>query len=438
MNDKDELIPLVNLKTESEVQDTVIEVIPEFKRQDPSMDEDTRLKIEALDRQIANKRKQIDAEDVLIYNLTDHSDSIDRAVAASVGVLAAVLDLFLVDQMDIKTGRWTEAEATDFVNQYSSSKIVKDTNTVGLLKNVSNQMAGKDEGKMFPVGNDLAEKIIYGTINWFTSLVGTNTKMSGPMGSLLKSIDENKASVKLMSKSNLNEALAKETSKGTLNLTQGLTFVNFAKQTLPVLLNECLVRAFYFIHRFFQEVSDNNITSIRDLELIDWKSTIPFKNRTVVRMLTISTSVFSALDIAAATVGSAIVADGSIYKFLNNFVLHINFIGAGRVILALGADLYMGAKLAKERQTRSEMIDEMIKLENMKVSYKQQDVWVKAKNTEEVINQSYSMMSEVTRFARDSYSETKEDLRRIGQGINRIEEMNPGLSDDIKDIIHWE
>ena len=238
MNDKDELIPLVNLKTESEVQDTVIEVIPEFKRQDPSMDEDTRLKIEALDRQIANKRKQIDAEDVLIYNLTDHSDSIDRAVAASVGVLAAVLDLFLVDQMDIKTGRWTEAEATDFVNQYSSSKIVKDTNTEGLLKNVSNQMAGKDEGKMFPVGNDLAEKIIYGTINWFTSLVGTNTKMSGPMGSLLKSIDENKASVKLMSKSNLNEALAKETSKGTLNLTQGLTFVNLllALSHLPVIV----------------------------------------------------------------------------------------------------------------------------------------------------------------------------------------------------------
>ena len=438
MNDKDEFTPLVSLKTESEVQDTVIEVIPEFKRQDPEMDEDTRLKIEALDRQISNKRKLIDIEDVLIYNLTDHSDSIDRAVAAGVGVLAAVLDLFLVDKMDIHTGRWNEAEANDFVNQYANTKIVRDTNTKGLLKSVSNQMSGTNEGELFPLGNDLAEKIIYGTINWFTSLVGTDTKLPGPRGSLLKGINESKASVKLMSKNNLNEAFKKEASNGSLNLTQGLTFVNFAKQTLPVLLNECLVRAFYFIHRFFQEVSDNNITSIRDLELIDWKSTIPFKNRTVVRMLTISTSVFSALDIATATIGSAIACDGSIYKFLNNFVLHINFIGAGRVILALGADLYMGARLAKERQARSEMIDEMIKLENVKVSYKQKNVWVKAKNTEEVINQSYSMIAEVTRFAQDSYYETKEDLRKIGEGINRIEEMNPGLSDDIKDIIHWE
>jgi hypothetical protein len=241
-----------------------------------------------------------------------------------------------------------------------------------------------------------------------------------------------------MSKTNVSEGIHKEISSGGLNLTQGLTITNFAKQTLPVLLNECLVRAFYFIHRFFQEVNDNHITSARDLVLIDWKSTIPFKNRTVVRMLTISTAVFSALDIAASTIGSAMVAEGSIYKFLNNFVLHINFIGAARVVLALGADLYMGARLARERQARSEMIDEMIKLENMKLSYKQNDVWVKAKNTEEVINESYAMISDVDAMYRQSIMETKEDLRKIGDSSYGIDEKNPGLKDDIFNVIHWE
>ena len=429
---------IVDLKVCKDTGEVVVEVIPEFKKLDQTVEEKTRLKMDALDREIAKKRKIIDEQDALIYNLTDHSDSIDHAIAASAGALAAVLDLFLVDKLDISTGTWTEAEAIEFVDSYSNSKIVKDTNTEGLLKNISSQMSSGNTNGLFPSGNTLPEKLIYGTINWFTSLVPKDTKLNGPMNSLLEGVRESKSSVKLMNKTNVSEGIHKEISSGRLNLTEGLTITNLAKQTLPVLLNECLVRAFYFIHRFFQEVDNNHITSLRDLVLIDWKSTIPFKNRTVVRMLTISTAVFSALDIAASTIGSAIVAEGSIYKFLNNFVLHINYIGAARVVLALGADLYMGAKLARERQARSEMIDEMIKLENMKISYKQNDVWVKAKNTEEVINESYAMISEIDAMYRQSIMETKDDLRKIGDSSYGIDEKNPGLKDDIFNVIHWE
>ena len=429
---------IVDLKVCKDAGEVVVEVIPEFKKLDQAVEEKTRLKIDALDREIAKKRKIIDEQDALIYNLTDHSDSIDHAIAASAGALAAVLDLFLVDKLDISTGTWTEAEAIEFVDSYSNSKIVKDTNTEGLLKNISSQMSSGNTNGLFPSGNTLPEKLIYGTINWFTSLVPKDTKLNGPMNSLLEGVRESKSSVKLMNKTNVSEGIHKEISSGRLNLTEGLTITNLAKQTLPVLLNECLVRAFYFIHRFFQEVDNNHITSLRDLVLIDWKSKIPFKNRTVVRMLTISTAVFSALDIAASTIGSAIVAEGSIYKFLNNFVLHINYIGAARVVLALGADLYMGAKLARERQARSEMIDEMIKLENMKISYKQNDVWVKAKNTEEVINESYAMISEADAMYRQSIMETKDDLRKIGDSSYGIDEKNPGLKDDIFNVIHWE
>lgn len=429
---------IVDLKVCKDTGEVVVEVIPEFKKLDQTVEEKTRLKMDSLDREIAKKRKMIDEQDALIYNLTDHSDSIDHAIAASAGVLAAVLDLFLVDKLDISTGTWTGTEAIEFVDSYSNNKIVKDTNTEGLLKNISSQMSSGNTNGLFPSGNTLPEKLIYGTINWFTSLVPKDTKLNGPMNSLLEGIRESKSSVKLMNKTNVSEGIHKEISSGRLNLTEGLTITNLAKQTLPVLLNECLVRAFYFIHRFFQEVDNNHITSLRDLVLIDWKSTIPFKNRTVVRMLTISTAVFSALDIAASTIGSAIVAEGSIYKFLNNFVLHINYIGAARVVLALGADLYMGAKLARERQARSEMIDEMIKLENMKISYKQNDVWVKAKNTEEVINESYAMISEIDAMYRQSIMETKDDLRKIGDSSYGIDEKNPGLKDDIFNVIHWE
>ena len=125
MKDLRENTSIVDLKAEGDTGEVIVEVIPEFKKLDSTVDEKTRLRIEALDREIAKKRKMIDEEDALIYNLTDHSDSIDRAIAASVGVLAAILDLFLVDKLDISTGTWTEAEAIEFVDSYSNNKIVK-------------------------------------------------------------------------------------------------------------------------------------------------------------------------------------------------------------------------------------------------------------------------------------------------------------------------
>ena len=230
---------IVDLKVCKDAGEVVVEVIPEFKKLDQTVEEKTRLKMDALDREIAKKRKIIDEQDALIYNLTDHSDSIDHAIAASAGALAAVLDLFLVDKLDISTGTWTEAEAIEFVDSYSNSKIVKDTNTEGLLKNISSQMSSGNTNGLFPSGNTLPEKLIYGTINWFTSLVPKDTKLNGPMNSLLEGVRESKSSVKLMNKTNVSEGIHKEISSGRLNLTEGLTITNLAKQTLPVLLNEC-------------------------------------------------------------------------------------------------------------------------------------------------------------------------------------------------------
>jgi hypothetical protein len=60
------------------------------------------------------------------------------------------------------------------------------------------------------------------------------------------------------------------------------------KQAIPVIINECIVRGFYFIRRFVMEIKANEIKRIGDLGKIDWKKTLPFKNRTIVRMLTIS------------------------------------------------------------------------------------------------------------------------------------------------------
>lgn len=74
------------------------------------------------------------------------------------------------------------------------------------------------------------------------------------------------------------------------------------KQAIPVMANDCIVRSFYFIRRFAMALKSLNCSSVGDIRLrdIDWDSVKPFGNPTITRMLTISSAVFSTIDIASS------------------------------------------------------------------------------------------------------------------------------------------
>ena len=74
------------------------------------------------------------------------------------------------------------------------------------------------------------------------------------------------------------------------------------KQAIPVIANDCIVRSFYFIRRFAIALKSLNCSSVGNIRLkeIDWDSLKPFGNPTITRMLTISSAVFSTVDIAEA------------------------------------------------------------------------------------------------------------------------------------------
>ena len=65
------------------------------------------------------------------------------------------------------------------------------------------------------------------------------------------------------------------------------------KQAIPVLLNQCAVRSFYFVRRLAQDFSEKQIPSLSDMKRLDAKRFLPFNNRTITHMITISTGVFS-------------------------------------------------------------------------------------------------------------------------------------------------
>lgn len=111
------------------------------------------------------------------------------------------------------------------------------------------------------------------------------------------------------------------------------------RQSIPVIINEVVVRSFYFVRHLSLELKGKG-----DLELVEWKKILPFKNRTVVRMLTISTGTFTVIDMADAAIRFAVKSGGNSAAFAGNFILRVNFVGVGRFAIAFSTDLMMGIK----------------------------------------------------------------------------------------------
>lgn len=180
---------------------------------------------------------------------------------------------------------------------------------------------------------------------------GQGTGLPGPMLSLAKRLSANPI---FTSEDGTNE-LALFVSKafnGTLHGADGnrlgvridfRTELGAAKQQCwPVILNEMLVRSFYFIRRLMQQMEQVGVATVRGLPRLDVKSCLPFNNRTIVRMVTVSSTVFTAIDVADAALHAAEKSSGVPQAFATQMILRVNFVGAGRTVFAVGTDVAMG------------------------------------------------------------------------------------------------
>jgi len=130
------------------------------------------------------------------------------------------------------------------------------------------------------------------------------------------------------------------------NTLGGLTPIKdiIDKQAMPVLIDEAFVRMFYFVRRLINEIRNKNITSINQCDQIDWENVIPFENRTITRMMTISTEVFMGVDMLDAVRKAAADSAGIWMVFLERFATNINYVGMGRFTIAVFQDLYYDFK----------------------------------------------------------------------------------------------
>lgn len=348
---------------------------------------------------------------------------------------------------------------------------------VGLIFSLLTQFTGKAYGtntngafivveitnKAF-IGKDIPQKLLFGVIYWVFHMVsdmagshdfaGAGTGLPGPLVSLLKElsvlpffknmkIDDTQFSVwisklfngTLLGKRDENGKII-EKVKFDLRTEIGVAH-EIGRQALPVIINECIVRGFYFIRRFYLELRDNNVRSIKELGNVNWHNTLPFKNRTVIRMLTISSSVFTAVDMADAAIRSAIKSGGFGPAFLSNFVLRVNFVGVGRFAIAVGTDVKMGYDNSKLRSERIALYNEKLLLADAKVYYKQAGMWIAAGSTGETIGQAYAMMDKTTKEFAESFREIRSNIEKVDNYIPEIREKNPGLLEEMSDILTW-
>lgn len=254
--------------------------------------------------------------------------------------------------------------AFSLLTQFTEKSYGTDANGVFLIVDVP------EKSKTF-IGKDVPQKILMGTITWFFHLVSDvagssstagvtgGTGIPGPILALAKEIsaipffknikvnDDMSLSLflsklfngTLMMQRDENGQIIKESViKFDLRSELGVA-EELCKQAVPVIANECIVRAFYFIRRLAMAMKENSVSCFADMKKIDWNFVKPVNNPIIARMLTVSTGVFTALD-----VGEAIATQ--------KYWVSINYVGVGRFVVAIGSDVSWGLKARNVKKIR--------------------------------------------------------------------------------------
>ena len=225
------------------------------------------------------------------------------------------------------------------------------------------------------IGNSFADKIYMGAVSWIFHMVSDmagssssavnqsdGTGIPGPIMSLLKELSaipgikhiagkddkgHNQFSVEcsklfngtLLGKHDENGKIIKdEVLKFDLRTEIGIANEAMkSKQYLPVVINEIIVRAFYSVRKFMEQMK-----TVDSLDKIDMRKVLPFNSLPLKHMLTISTVTFSAIDISSAGIKAVLKNKDNKPGFVLDFMQSVNYIGAGRMLISVSGEAGRG------------------------------------------------------------------------------------------------
>ena len=314
------------------------------------------------------------------------------------------------------------------------------------------------------IGDSVSTKITFGLVYWVLHMAsdmagssgspGAGTGIPGPVLSIVKLLSSapifndkdqvNELSLKVSKLFN-GTLLAERDSNGKiLKGADGKPLIHqmdlrgelgvmhqLAKQALPVIVNEALVRGFYFINRFIDEIKDK-----KSIKEVDWDKTIPFGNRTIERMMTIATGTFTAIDTLDAVIEGAIHSKANWAEFGRQVVLRLNFVGIGRFTIALGTDAFMGLRKGKKSKERMLLKAESLYLLEAKMYYGDKLMWSAIKDANQSVDSLYEAMQRLSVQIADDLKAVQGSINAISEtDATAIEEQNKGLTAELLDII---
>jgi uncharacterized protein GlcG (DUF336 family) len=212
------------------------------------------------------------------------------------------------------------------------------------------------------IGNNFQEKIAFGTIGWFFHMVSDmagssgslmgGTGIPGPLVSFMKELsalpffkDAGDGDMgfrlwvtklfngTLLADHDENGKIIRDSMRKFDLRTEIGILGEVGRQAIPVLINQSVVRGFYFCRRLARKIRDLEISGIGDLGRIVPEDILPWGTPAMRRMITVSSGVFTGVDIAAAAV-RAIKSKNPV-----TFFLRVNYVGVATFVIACVVDV---------------------------------------------------------------------------------------------------
>ncbi|PNH18626.1 hypothetical protein B6K86_08455 [Lachnospiraceae bacterium] len=266
-----------------------------------------------------------------------------------VGLLSSVMVQFLrIGTFVNKEGEWhfilVKADAKEIVETLTPAVI---TGILNWLVTLGEKEDQEGTGEVIPkalrgiahfaASTPMLLEIAKCADNWFGHLVsdmaGSKNTAGGGMGipGIFVSFLYELASLPVLKDSGLPAFVNDLYENQKIDLRHELClYKELGKQSIPVIFNEIFTRVLFFVNRLGAQMAGHK--SWKD---VDWKSTIPFGNRVIDRMLMISGMTFTLADTADAAVHAAIESCGNWVLFSGVFVSRFNYVGAGRAAVAI-------------------------------------------------------------------------------------------------------
>ena len=456
------------------------EIINIEHSQDEEIKKYVKAKIKNIDSAIDINDSKLQEYNKQLKKFTNQADALDYTVAIGSGILAGIIDSFFVGEFSLSDGKkWGNEQLEKIVkklgkndNVYEAKKnlekfhipsdtskvwnkknitphthriddLAHHTSLVGLISSITTQFTEisyfqnrfgenlcldiTDKGL---IGNNLSEKIFAGTVNWFYHLVSDMTKSEGNIGygmgipGPILSLAKELSMLPGINKTKLPQIIDYFYVKGFDLRTELGVLQQLGKQAIPVILNEVLIRVFYFFSRLIKEYKEKE--NFKD---IDWKNVLPYKNRTLTRMLTISSGTFLAFDLLDAGIRSG----GN----WGTFVLRVNFVNIGRFTVSCYNEYKMEREKEKIKKDILDLYSQQLSLNNIKLSYNIAGMWVSTKEAIENIEEFSNNIQNSIPYIDNSNKELKEELDKIGDSIDIIkkENKNQKLLKNLKSIL---